>query len=60
LIGEVMVFSLVSAAQEWLSSKWDYMKVSREEAREKKEREEEEAERVSFYTLTHNTCHSSG
>ena len=45
----VMVFTVVSAAMEWLGSKWEAVKEAREEReKEKKERIEAE-ERVSCY-----------
>lgn len=47
-LGMVMVFTLVSAAQEWLNVQWDKIKVRREETAAKKQREEEEAERVKY------------
>ena len=45
-LGIVMVFTLVSAAQEWLNVQWDKIKLNREENDAKKLREEEEAEQV--------------
>lgn len=45
-LGMAMVFTLVSAAQEWLNVQWDEIKLHREETRVKKIIEEEEAERV--------------
>lgn len=45
-LGTVMVFTLVSAAQEWLNVQWDQTKLNREENEAKKLIEEEEAERV--------------
>jgi len=45
-LGMVMVFTLVSAAQEWLNVQWDKIKLKREETAAQKLREEEEAERV--------------
>jgi len=47
-LGMVMVFTLVSAAQEWLNVQWDKIKVRREETAAKKQKEEEEAERVKY------------
>lgn len=41
-----MIFTLVSAAQEWLSTNWDDAKRSQEEERERRMKEEEEAEQV--------------
>lgn len=45
-LGMVMVFTLVSAAQEWLNVQWDKIKLKREETAAQKLREEEEEERV--------------
>ncbi|XP_071626856.1 RWD domain-containing protein 1 isoform X2 [Temnothorax longispinosus] len=47
-LGMVMVFTLVSAAQEWLNVQWDRIKLRREETAAKKQKEEEEAERKRF------------
>ncbi|XP_033344341.1 RWD domain-containing protein 1 [Bombus vosnesenskii] len=47
-LGMVMVFTLVSAAQEWLNVQWDKIKLKREESAAQKLREEEEAERKKF------------
>ncbi|CAL7937480.1 unnamed protein product [Xylocopa violacea] len=47
-LGMVMVFTLVSAAQEWLNVQWDKIKFKREENAAKKRKEEEEAERKKF------------
>ena len=48
-LGMVMVFTVVSAAMEWLGSKWEAVKEAREEReKEKKERIEAE-ERVSCF-----------
>ncbi|XP_076629923.1 RWD domain-containing protein 1 isoform X2 [Colletes latitarsis] len=47
-LGMVMVFTLVSAAQEWLNVQWDKIKLNREESATKKLKEEEEAERKKF------------
>ncbi|KZC12486.1 PREDICTED: RWD domain-containing protein 1 [Dufourea novaeangliae] len=47
-LGMVMVFTLVSAAQEWLNCQWDKIKLNREESAAKKLKEEEEAERKKF------------
>ncbi|KAL7289231.1 hypothetical protein TKK_0017169 [Trichogramma kaykai] len=47
-LGTVVVFTLVSAAQEWLNVQWDQIKVDREEHAAKKLIEEEEAERKRF------------
>lgn len=43
----VMIFTLVSAAQEWLNVKWDEIKKERDEASTRKQKEDEEEERVS-------------
>lgn len=45
-LGIVMVFTLVSAAQEWLNVQWDKVKLHREENAALKLKEEEEAELV--------------
>lgn len=45
-LGMVMVFTLVSTAQEWLNVQWDKIKLRREETAAQKQKEEEEAERV--------------
>ncbi|XP_030751024.1 RWD domain-containing protein 1 [Sitophilus oryzae] len=47
-LGMVMVFTLVSSAQEWLHSKYDNAKREKEENEARKLREEEEAERQRF------------
>jgi len=47
-LGMVMVFTLVSAAQEWLNVQWDRIKLHREESAAKIMIEEEEAERKRF------------
>ncbi|XP_015603863.1 RWD domain-containing protein 1 [Cephus cinctus] len=47
-LGMVMVFTLVSAAQEWLNVQWDRVKLQREEKAARKLREEEEAELKRF------------
>ncbi|XP_076242124.1 RWD domain-containing protein 1 isoform X2 [Calliopsis andreniformis] len=47
-LGMVMVFTLVSTAQEWLNVQWDRIKLRREEFAAKKQKEEEEAERKKF------------
>lgn len=44
-LGMVMVFTLVSTAQEWLNVRWDDMRREKEEAIMIKQKEEEEAER---------------
>lgn len=50
-LGMVMVFTLVSAAQEWLNVQWDRIKLHREESAAKKLIEEEEAERVMIIQI---------
>lgn len=50
-LGTVMVFTLVSAAQEWLNVQWDTTKLNREENAAKKLKEEEEAEQVIIFIL---------
>lgn len=47
-LGIVMVFTLVSAAQEWLNVQWDKVKLHREENAAKKLKAEEEAEMKRF------------
>lgn len=47
-LGMVMVFTLVSAAQEWMNVQWDKIKLHREECAALKLKEEEEAERKRF------------
>lgn len=47
-LGMVMVFTLVSAAQEWLNIQWDKIKLNREESAARKLKEEEEAEMKRF------------
>ena len=46
-----MIFTLVSSAQEWLNTKWDEIRKTREEAAMKKEKEAEEAERVCIPSI---------
>jgi len=46
-LGMVLVFSVVSAAIEWLGEKSEELKLQREEDERRKKEEEEEAERVS-------------
>jgi len=46
--GMVMVFTIVSAAIEWLNNKWDSIIKGREEEEERKKIEEEEAEHQRF------------
>lgn len=45
----VMVFTLVSAGQEWLNEKWDSIKKDREEQILAKKKADEEAEQVIFF-----------
>lgn len=47
-LGTVMIFTLVSSAQEWLNTKWDEIRKRREEHAILKEKEAEEAERRRF------------
>jgi len=47
-LGTVMVFTLVSATQEWLNVEWDRIKLNRDENAAKKLKEEEEAEMKRF------------
>ncbi|XP_032513186.2 RWD domain-containing protein 1 [Danaus plexippus] len=47
-LGMVMIFTLVSAGQEWLNEKWDSIKKDREEAVLLKKKAEEEAEMKRF------------
>lgn len=47
-LGMVMVFTLVSAAQEWLNVQWDRVKLRRRDQAAQKLMEEEEAERKRF------------
>lgn len=47
-LGTVMIFTLVSSAQEWLNTKWDEIRKRREEYAVLKQREAEEAERRRF------------
>lgn len=51
-LGMVMVFTLVSASQEWMNVQWDKIKLHREESAALKLKEEEEAERVSLKKTT--------
>lgn len=46
-LGMVMVFTLVSAGQEWLNEKWDFIKKDREEKVLAKLKADEEAELVN-------------
>jgi len=47
-VGMVMIFTLVSSAQEWLGKKHEELIMKREEAHEKKLQEAEEVERKKF------------
>ncbi|XP_028164726.1 RWD domain-containing protein 1 [Ostrinia furnacalis] len=47
-LGMVMIFTLVSAGQEWLNEKWDYIKKEREERILAKLKADEEAELKRF------------
>jgi hypothetical protein len=47
-LGMVMVFTLVSAGQEWLNDKWDNVKKEREEKILAKQKADEEAELVGI------------
>ncbi|VVD03493.1 RWD domain-containing protein 1 [Leptidea sinapis] len=47
-LGMVMIFTLVSAGQEWLNEKWDLIKKEREEQVLAKKRADEEAEMKRF------------
>ncbi|XP_038222889.1 RWD domain-containing protein 1 [Zerene cesonia] len=47
-VGMVMVFTLVSAGQEWLNEKWDLIKKQREEQILAKKKADEEAEMKRF------------
>lgn len=47
-LGMVMIFTLVSAGQEWLNVKWDDIKKLREEMALKKIQDDEEAEQKRF------------
>lgn len=47
-LGMVMIFTLVSAGQEWLNEKWDNIKKEREEKVQAKIKADEEAEQVVF------------
>lgn len=46
----VMIFTLVSSAQEWLNVKWDDIKKRQDEEKLRKEKELEELERVMTVT----------
>lgn len=48
----VMVFTLVSAAQEWLNTKWDAVKKYQDAEASRKQQELEEEERVRLYNVT--------
>lgn len=56
-LGTVVVFTLVSVAQEWLNDQWDAIKLARKEKADQKLIEEEEAERVQFYFTTFMNFH---
>jgi len=56
-VGMVMVFTLVSAAQEWVNVKSDKLKKEKEEDEERRKKEQEEAERKRFEG-THVTVES--
>ena len=45
-IGMVMGFTIISAALEWLGSKWEAIQEEEKEQAERKKQEEEEAEKV--------------
>lgn len=47
-LGMVMVFTLVSAGQEWLNEKWDNVKKDRDEKVLAKQKADEEAEMVCW------------
>lgn len=47
-----MVFTLVSAGQEWLNEKWDRMKREKEEKVLAKIRADEEAEQVNCFIIS--------
>lgn len=55
-----MVFTLVSAGQEWLNVKWEEIRKERDENALKKQKEFEEAERVhilvSFWFIIQVLC----
>ena len=46
-IGMVMGFTIISAALEWLGSKWEEIQQEEKELAEKIKQEEEEAEKVN-------------
>lgn len=48
-LGNEMIFSLVSSAQEWLNVKWDGFKKEEETRAQKKLQEIEEIERVCSF-----------
>lgn len=50
----VMVFTLVSSAQEWLNVEWDDIRKERDEEKTRRVKEEEEAERVTIRGLHEN------
>ena len=47
-LGMVMVFTVVSAAMEWLGSKWEAVKDAREQREKEKKEAIEAEERVSY------------
>lgn len=53
-----MVFTLVSAGQEWLNEKWDKVKKEKEEKMLAKQKADEEAEMVFFiiYNIVLTVC----
>ena len=48
-IGMVMGFTIISAALEWLGSKWESIQEEEKERAERQKQEEEDAEKVIFY-----------
>lgn len=48
-----MIFTLVSAGQEWLNVRWENLSKEREDHLARKREEEEEAERVIISMLMH-------
>ena len=49
-VGMVMGFTIISAALEWLGSKWESIQEEEKEQAERKKQEEEEAEKVRIKT----------
>lgn len=45
----VMIFQLVSTAQEWLNMRWDEIKIQKEEEKARRQKELEEVERVTNF-----------